>query len=295
MTLIRVTIWNEFVHERNNPAVAKIYPLGIHETLAAALRSFPGVDVCTTTLGDVDQGLSHDLLVNTNVLLYWGHAAHDDVTEETVSRLHKRVLDGMGLVVLHSGHWSKIFKRLLGTSCALRYREAGERERVWNVNPGHPIAEGIGDYIELPESEMYGEPFGIPTPDEQVFISWFQGGEVFRGGNCWTRGSGRIFYFSPGHELYPIYHNPQIQRVIYNAVNGRARKAVPPKCPCTSRRKIRLKKSKRAAPSCTTPQENCSARRLSRKYAVKDGVAHASRALCSASRRAPGIGRTAPF
>ena len=135
-----------------------------------------------------------------------------------MARLHKRVLDGMGLVVLHSGHWSKIFKRLMGTSCALRYREAGERERVWNVNPGHPITEGIGDYIELPESEMYGEPFGIPTPDEQVFVSWFQGGEVFRGGNCWTRGSGRIFYFSPGHELYPIYHNPQIQRVIYNAV-----------------------------------------------------------------------------
>jgi len=218
MSLIRVTIWNEFVHERNNPAVARIYPLGIHETLAAALRSFPGVDVCTTTLSDPEQGLSQDMLVNTDVLLYWGHAAHDDVTEQTVSRLHTRVLDGMGLIVLHSGHWSKIFKRLMGTSCALRYREAGERERVWNVNPGHPIAEGIGDYIELPESEMYGEPFGIPTPDEQVFVSWFQGGEVFRGGNCWTRGSGRIFYFSPGHELYPIYHTPQIQRVIYNAV-----------------------------------------------------------------------------
>jgi trehalose utilization protein len=124
----------------------------------------------------------------------------------------------MGLIVLHSGHYSKIFKRLMGTTCALRYREAGERERIWNVNPGHPIAEGIGEYIELEQSEMYGEPFGIPHPEEQVFISWFQGGEVFRGGSCWTRGSGRIFYFSPGHEIYPIYHNPQIQRVLFNAV-----------------------------------------------------------------------------
>lgn len=218
MSKIRVTVWNEFVHERENPHVAQIYPEGIHAVLAKALRQHGDLEVRTSTLQDPNQGLGSDVLDNTDVLTYWGHAAHDDIREETVSRIQKRVLDGMGLVVLHSGHWSKIFKRLLGTTCALRYREAGERERVWNVNPGHPIAEGIGDYIELPESEMYGEPFGIPMPDEQVFISWFQGGEIFRGGSCWTRGSGRIFYFSPGHESYPIYHNPQIQRVICNGV-----------------------------------------------------------------------------
>lgn len=218
MNTIRVTIWNEFVHERTKPAVAKIYPDGIHATLASALQGFSGLNVQTATLESPDQGLGADLLSNTDVLIYWGHAAHDQVTDENAGRLHERVLHGMGLVVLHSGHWSKIFKRLMGTTCALRYREAGERERVWNVNPGHPITEGIGDFIELAESEMYGEPFGIPAPDEQIFVSWFQGGEVFRGGNCWMRGSGRIFYFSPGHELYPIYHHPQIQRVIYNAV-----------------------------------------------------------------------------
>ena len=218
MNQIRVTIWNEFIHERENPHVTGIYPGGIHETLAAALRQHGDIIVRTATLGDVGQGLTVQILDQTDVLTYWGHAAHDAIQEEAVLRIQQRVLDGMGLVALHSAHWSKMFKRLMGTTCALRYREAGERERVWNVNPGHPITEGIGDYIELSESEMYGEPFGIPTPDEQVFISWFQGGEVFRSGNCWTRGSGRIFYFSPGHELYPVYHHPQVQRVIYNAI-----------------------------------------------------------------------------
>ncbi|HEV8541753.1 MAG TPA: ThuA domain-containing protein [Verrucomicrobiae bacterium] len=218
MEPIRVTVWNEFIHERQNAAVQAIYPKGIHEAIAAGLRQHPGFEVRTRTLSDVQQGLGSDTLESSDVLIYWGHAAHDQVLDETVERVQKRVLDGMGLVVLHSGHWSKLFKRLMGTSCALRYREAGERERIWTVNPGHPIAEGVGDYIELEASEMYGEPFGIPMPDEQVFISWFQGGEVFRGGNCWYRGSGRIFYFSPGHELYPIYHQPEIQRVISNAV-----------------------------------------------------------------------------
>lgn len=232
MGLLRVTIWNEFVHERENSFIRSLYPQGIHQTLASAFSSSTDLQVITKTLHDPEQGLAADLLAATDVLVYWGHAAHDSVLDETVTRVQRRVLEGMGLVVLHSGHWSKLFKRLMGTTCALRYREAGERERLWNVNPGHPITEGIGDYIELPESEMYGEPFGIPEPDELVFISWFQGGEVFRSGCCWKRGSGRIFYFSPGHETYPIYHNPQIQRVILNGIrwaSPRGRSADVPK------------------------------------------------------------------
>jgi trehalose utilization protein len=215
---LRVTIWNEFVHERKNSEVARIYPQGLHRTLADPLNKHEGWKIRTATLDEPDQGLPPTVLDETDVLLWWGHAAHDEVKDELVTRIQQRVLAGMGLIVLHSGHWSKLFKRVMGTSCALCWREAGERERVWNVNPGHPIAAGIGDFIELEQSEMYGEPFGIPTPDELVFVSWFQGGEVFRGGCTWTRGSGRIFYFSPGHETYPIYHHPQIQRVIANAV-----------------------------------------------------------------------------
>lgn len=218
MNPIRVTIWNEFVHEQTNPAVARIYPQGIHGALAAALGTDPGLQITTATLRQPEHGLTDQVLAQTDVLLWWGHAAHDEVNDAVVARVHQRVLDGMGLIVLHSGHNSKVFRGLMGTSCHLCWREAGERERVWVVDPGHPIARGIGNHIELENSEMYGEPFGIPAPGEQVFISWFQGGEVFRSGNCWTRGSGRIFYFSPGHETYPIYHNPLILRVIHNAV-----------------------------------------------------------------------------
>jgi trehalose utilization protein len=232
MNAIRVTIWNEFVHERKNPEVARIYPGGIHRVLAEALGKRPELEVRTATLEEPEHGLSEEVLGKTDVLTWWGHAAHDEVSDTVLARVHRRVIEGMGLIVLHSGHWSKLFKRLMGTSCALCYREAGERERVWVVDPGHPIAEGIGDFIELEQSEMYGEPFGIPTPEEQVFVSWFEGGEVFRGGNCWTRGSGRVFYFSPGHETYPIYHHPSIQQVIYNAVRWarpRGRKADVPR------------------------------------------------------------------
>jgi trehalose utilization protein len=215
---IRVTIWNEFVHERKNPVVAGIYPHGIHVALAQALGEHADLMVRTATLDEPDQGVPQSVLDETDVLLWWGHAAHDAVLEETVTRVQQRVLAGMGLVVLHSGHWSKVFKRLMGTSCALCWREAGEKERVWVVNPGHPIAAGVGPCFEIEHSEMYGEPFGIPTPDELIFVSWFQGGEVFRSGATWTRGSGRIFYFSPGHELYPIYHHPEVKRIIANGV-----------------------------------------------------------------------------
>jgi trehalose utilization protein len=169
-------------------------------------------------LDEPGQGLPSAVLDQTDVLVWWGHAAHAAVADDLVTRIQERVLAGMGLVVLHSGHESKIFRRLMGTSCLLCWREAGERERVWLVNPGHPIAAGIGDYIELEQSEMYGEPFAVPNPDEVIFISWYEGGEVFRGGCTWTRGSGRIFYFSPGHETYPIYHHPDIQRVIANGI-----------------------------------------------------------------------------
>ena len=215
----RVTVWNEYRHERNEDAVAEIYPDGIHAALAAALRE-TGLNVNTATLDEPEHGLTEEVLDATDVLLWWGHAAHEEVADEIVDRVHERVLGGMGLVVLHSGHFAKIFKRLMGTSCDLKWRN-GDRERLWVVAPGHPIAEGIGEYIEL-EEEMYGEHFDVPEPDELVFVSWFGGGEVFRSGLCYRRGSGRIFYFRPGHEENPSYHNPDVRRVINNAVRWAA-------------------------------------------------------------------------
>jgi trehalose utilization protein len=192
----------------------------MHEAIAEGIRQHLGeaVGVRTATLEQPEHGLTDDVLDNTDVLTWWGHTAHERVADAIVEKVHSRVLTGMGLVVLHSGHFSKIFKRLMGTTCALRWREADDREVVWTVNPAHPIAAGLPAAFIVPRQEMYGEYFDIPQPDELVFISSYTGGEVFRSGCCFTRGSGRIFYFSPGHETYPVYHQSEIQRVIANAV-----------------------------------------------------------------------------
>ncbi len=214
---IRVTVWNEFRHERKQEKVQQVYPLGIHEALAAPLRE-SGFDVRTATLDEPRHGLPQDVLDNTDVLLWWGHVAHKEVADEVVQAVVARVLDGMGLIVLHSGHMSKVFQRLMGTSCRLKWREAGENERLWVVDPSHPIVEGVGPWLDLAHEEMYGEHFDIPAPDELVFVSWFAGGEVFRSGCTFRRGRGKIFYFRPGHETYPTYHQTDIQRVIANGV-----------------------------------------------------------------------------
>lgn len=217
-TSLRATVWGENVHEWSNPTVGAHYPQGMHRCIAAALATTPGVEVRCATLQEPEHGLGEAVLEATDVLLWWGHKAHGEVGDAVVERVVRRVWEGMGLVVLHSGHFSKVFKRLLGTPCSLTWRIAAERERVWTCLPGHPIARGLPAWWELPESEMYGEPFAIPTPEEQVFISWFAGGEVFRSGCTWRRGAGKVFYFSPGHETYPIYHDPHVQTVLRNAV-----------------------------------------------------------------------------
>ena len=212
---LRVTIWNEFRHEKSKEAVKAIYPEGIHHAIA---KSFDGrFEVRTATLDEPEHGLTDEVLDSTDVLTWWGHLAHKEVSDEVVAKVCDRVLKGMGLIVLHSGHFSKVFKRLMGTSCDLKWREAGDKERIWTIAPGHPIAEGIGEYFEIPHEEMYGEHFDIPEPDQLVFASWFEGGEVFRSGCCFYRGQGKIFYFRPGHETYPTYHQAEVQRIISNA------------------------------------------------------------------------------
>ncbi|KQR51975.1 glutamine amidotransferase [Leifsonia sp. Leaf336] len=226
MTALRVTVWNEGVHETTQPEIAAIYPDGIHGAIAAGLSELLGDDVAvrTATLADPEHGLGEEALTETDVLLWWGHIAHDQVSDEVVERVRRHVLGGMGLIVLHSGHFSKIFIRMLGTTCSLRWRnpEGGERELVWNVNPTHPIAQGVEQPIVIEAQEMYGEFFDIPTPDDLVFISSFTGGEVFRSGVTFTRGRGKIFYFSPGDQEYPVYYHPQVRRVLANGVRWAA-------------------------------------------------------------------------
>jgi len=215
--MVTVTVWNEFVHEKENDEVAELYPEGIHEHLAAVLAA-AGHETRTATLQDEpDHGLTPEVLAETDVLFWWGHIAHDEVDDTVAARVADAVREGMGLVVLHSGHHSKPFRRLLGMPADLTYREAEERERLHVVDPGHPVADGLPESFVVPEAEMYGEPFTVPEPDRLVFISWFEGGEVFRSGCCYRRGKGRIFYFRPGHETYPVYHQDEIERVLRNA------------------------------------------------------------------------------
>lgn len=215
--MMKVTVWNEYRHERENKMVSDIYPDGIHETIAGFLKE-DGHDVQTVTLDEPEHGLTDDVLDGTDVLVWWGHKAHDEVKDEVAEKVKQRVLDGMGLIVLHSAHFSKVFKKLMGTTCDLKWREADDKERLWVVDPTHPITDGLGEYIELEKEEMYGEHFDIPVPDELIFVSWFEGGEVFRSGATFKRRNGKIFYLRPGHETYPTYHNKEIQQVIKNGV-----------------------------------------------------------------------------
>jgi trehalose utilization protein len=215
---IRCVVWGENVHERVNETVARIYPNGMHGTIAEALNTDDAIAATTATMQEPEHGLTISRLAQTDVLVWWGHKEHRSVEDAVVERVAARVWEGMGLIVLHSGHFSKIFKRLMGTPCGLKWREAGERERLWVVNPRHPIAAGLNEHFEIENEEMYGEPFAVPEPLETVFISWFQGGEVFRSGLTYRRGAGNIFYFRPGHETYPTYHHPTVQQVLRNAV-----------------------------------------------------------------------------
>ena len=216
--IMKVTVWNEFIQEKTDPPVAAVYPEGIHRVIADYLKS-EGLDVNTATLNEPEHGLSESILSKTDVLVWWGHKAHREVEDKIVDRVQDRVLNGMGLVILHSAHYSKIFKRMMGTSCDLGIvRDDGKRERIWTIEPSHPICHGINTYFDIPNTEVYGERFDIPNPDSLVFVSSFEGGEVFRTGCCYHRGLGKIFYFRPGHETYPIFYQTEVQQIIKNSV-----------------------------------------------------------------------------
>ncbi len=225
MKKINVTIWNEFIHEREEGAagdlIRSIYPDGIHNALAANLNS-DDLNIRAVSLDMPSQGLPDELLGNTDVLVWWGHCGHALVEDSLVDRIQSRILHGMGLVVLHSGHLSKIFRRMTGTQCRLRWREVGEKERVWTVDPSHPVACGVPESFVIPHTEMYGEPFNIPDDGKVVFMSWYEGGNVFRSGVAFLRDAGKIFYFSPGHETFPIYHDENVIKIIGNAVRWAA-------------------------------------------------------------------------
>lgn len=214
---MNITVWNENVHEKSMVNEMAHYPEGIHGVIAAIAKTVPGVGrVLTATLDQEACGLTDDILETTDVLVWWGHCAHDQVPDALVEKIQQRVLKGMGLIVLHSGHYSKIFKKMMGTSCSLRWRD-NTYERLFCCKPSHPIAKGIPEHFELGPEETYGEFFDIPEPDDLIFLGWFDSGEVFRSGCTWHRGYGKIFYFQPGHETHPTYLHPHVQQIIRNA------------------------------------------------------------------------------
>lgn len=214
--MIRVTIWNEYKHEQEYENIRKVYPDGIHGCLAGFLQE--EFQVRTATFEMPEHGLTEEVLQETDVLIFWSHALQDEFSDEVAKRVQRHVLSGMGLIALHSAHYSKIMKLLLGTSMTLKWRH-GDSEKLWCTAPTHPIAAGVPQMIELPQEEMYGEFFDIPKPDDVIFTGWFSGGEVFRSGCTFSRGYGKIFYFQPGHEEYPIYYHLEIQKIIKNAVH----------------------------------------------------------------------------
>lgn len=215
---INVTIWNEFVHEKNDDNVKKIYPNGLHTTIGEFLSRNDDIKVTLAALDDPDQGLPDEVLNNTDVLLWWGHVCHGAVDDALVEKVRQRVyLNGMGFIPLHSAHHSKPFKAIIGTTGNLTWG-AEQKEIIWNLMPSHPIAAGVPDHFVLEEEELYAEPFQIPAPDELVFNGWYEHGYVFRSGCCFRRGAGKIFYFQPGHESCPSFHDPIVQRIITNAV-----------------------------------------------------------------------------
>lgn len=215
--MIRVLVWNEYLHEKCDEAVRAIYPNGIHKAIADMLAC-DDIEVSCATLDDESCGITRDILAKTDVLIWWGHMGHAKVPDEVAYTVRDAVLSGMGAIFLHSAHKSKPFMYLLGTSCNLCWRESGDSEILWVTEPSHPITLGIDRYFTLPHEETYGEPFVIPNPDKLLLLASFSGGEVFRAGCLYERGNGKLFYFQPGHETFPTYYDPNVQTVIRNAV-----------------------------------------------------------------------------
>ncbi|CAG7615422.1 ThuA domain-containing protein [Paenibacillus allorhizosphaerae] len=225
---IQVTVWNEFWHEQHQDNIKAVYPEGIHQVIANHLQKQPDMEVRTATLYDPEHGLPDEVIERTDVLIWWSHLKHGEVPDDLVDKMYRRVIAGMGTIFLHSSAGSKLFKRLMGTAGGHKWREAHEKERLWVLKTGHPIVDGVPEYFELPEEEMYGEYWDIPEPDELILASWFEGGEIFRSGITYTRGRGRLFYFRPGHEEYPSYYNGNVLKIIENATRWTAPLASPP-------------------------------------------------------------------
>lgn len=210
---IRVLVWSEFSEPK------EVYPHGIHGAVADALNKLDGVTAATATLDDADQGVSEAALAGADVLAWFGHVKHGAVTDVSVDRIVKHVKErGMGFLGLHSTHFAKPFKALMETECSWRtYVEDGKSAEIHVWDASHPIAQGVPNFV-IPKEEWYGEPYKVPPPDSVVLVGLYTDRrEIARDGMTWTAGKGRVFYFRPGHETFPIYFMPEVQKILGNA------------------------------------------------------------------------------
>lgn len=223
----RVVAWSEG-SANVDPASKVVYPNDINSAIAEGLKPLEsqGWEVLRASLGDPDQGLSDERLNSTDVLIWWGHKKHNQVSDELVGKIVKRVKEqGMGFIGTHSAHFSKPLKKLLGTPCSWReYVLDGTTVEISVKEPNHPICKGVSNFT-IP-IERYGEPFAVPTPESVPLDGLYTRPngqkEPGRMGLCWTIGKGKVFYFTPGHETFPDYFRPQVRTIFINAVQWAA-------------------------------------------------------------------------
>jgi trehalose utilization protein len=219
-----VVVWSE------GTAPKSVYPNDINGAVAEGLKDLSGWEVVKAGLSDPDQGLPDKLLQRADVLIWWGHQKHGDVKDELVDKIVKRVKeDGMGFIALHSSHFAKPNKKLMGTACSWKaYVLDSTTLKITVKSPDHPIAKGIKDFT-IDHSERYSDPYAVPTPKAVVFegtASLKKGGtDTSQIGLTWEIGKGKVFYFQAGHETNPVFMDPNVRQIMSNAVQWAAKQS----------------------------------------------------------------------
>jgi len=227
----KVVVWSEGT-ANVDAASKKVYPNDINSAIAEGLKPLAteGWEIITATLNDPDQGLGESRLNSTDVLIWWGHKKHGDVTDDLVNKIAERVTAGkMGFIGTHSCHFAKPFKKLMGTRCSWReYVDDGTSAEIIVKLPDHPICKGMKTF-KIQRIERYGEPFAVPEPEavplDGLYTKPNGQTESARMGLCWTIGKGKVFYFTPGHETFNDYYLPEVRQIFVNAVQWAAPKA----------------------------------------------------------------------
>ena len=267
---VHVVVWDE-----QQPEQKAAYDHFLGNAIAESLTRQPGLVVKSVRLDDPDQGLPPAVLDECDVLIWWGHLRHKDVSQETVTRVLDRIKAGkMDLIALHSAHWSRPFveamhsrsvfdavekladekivedrmelvvppeltapeprsdltpkltvklvdgkavARLVLPICAFpAYRADGKPSHASVLKPDHPAVSGVPARFDIAATEMYDEPFHVPEPDAVILEETWDGGERFRSLCVWKVGEGRVVYFRPGHEIYPVYKQAEPLKILAN-------------------------------------------------------------------------------